>query len=176
MDTASNVKYKPVSNAVLIAEILSIQKIIVEEFPDNQTRKSLFQFIRNLEKAVISAAEKQGDIEAVETFCHATEAWWEWVEIYDNEYVRPFRNPSTDPSYCEFQAIRIRCLQNLDEAKAVLRMYRLCLNLNEQANVLANEIILSKFMETLANLDGIITLEQKQYIENILREQFIISK
>lgn len=161
---------KKVSNSDLIDEVRNIQRIIKDDFPEAEERKICFDLIRKLEKAVIAAAETKGDVEAIATFQKASEAWWNWVDVFDNEYVRVLRNPLTDPSYCEFEAVYNRCLQNLEEAKAIIRMFRLSPKLSTQANILASRIGLAKFKETLDSLDGVISLEQAQHIQQFLHE------
>ena len=103
-----------------------------------------FDTIRNLEKAALNAAKKSGDIAAIESLRQASKSWWEWVEIFDNVYTRPFRNPAIDSEYCSFDNVRARCLRNPDEAKAIIRLFRISPNLASVADILERDCFVSK--------------------------------
>lgn len=132
--------YKSVPNTVLIEHILEVQKIVREDFSDDEkTRNMCFDLIRNLEEAALNAAEKSGNVEAVESLRQASKAWWEWVEIFDNTFTRPFRNPAIDPEYCSFENVRARCQRNVDEARAIIRLFRTSPKLASYADVLERD-------------------------------------
>jgi len=84
--------YKPVSNQVLLDQAKSLRQKIDYDFAHGNAKNIFKPTIGQLEDAALVAAEESGNLEAVEALKDAKGQYKEWVETFDSDYVRPFRD------------------------------------------------------------------------------------
>lgn len=172
--------FLPINNQVLIDQIQSLRQIIDYDFAHGNTKNIFRPLINDLQDSALRAAESSGRPEAAEAINEARSAYRAWVEAFDNDYVRPFRDASNQ----DFSKL-FKSSLDFDESN----MLRNILGLTERGEQLANastrEIVekhLSKFFEnprganprefdkTLRELEAVITPEQAQQVRNQFRE------
>jgi len=144
--------YKPISNQTLIDQVQSLRQIIDYDFAHGNTKNIFRPLINELESAVIQAAEFSGNEEAAQALIEAKSAYKAWVEAFDNDYVRPFR----DNSNKDFSKL-FKSSLDFDESN----MIRSILNLSERGRELSSastrEIVeknLSKYFENPSKIDS----------------------
>ncbi len=184
LDEAGNVidreiiEYLPINNQTLIDQIQSLRQIIDFDFHHGDAKNIFRPLINDLQDAAIRSAEEMGHPEAAEALNNARMAYRSWVEAFDNDYIRPFRDTSNQ----DFSKL-YKSAMDFDEANMVRKILGLSDNGQRLAAASTREIVekqLSKFFENprsvsprefntiLRELEAVITPEQAQQI----RDQF----
>jgi len=186
LDEAGNVigreitGYTPINNQTLIDQVQSLRQIIDYDFAHGNTKNIFRPLINDLQDAAIRSAEQMGAPEAAEALNEARSAYRAWVEAFDNDYIRPFRDASNQ----DFSKL-FKSALDFDESN----MIRNILNLSENGQRLGaastREIVekhLGKYFENprsatprefdkvVRELEAVITPEQAQQIRDQFRE------
>lgn len=184
LDEAGNVigreitGYTPINNQTLIQQVQSLRQIIDYDFAHGNTKNIFRPIINDLEDAAIRSAEQVGRPEAAEALREAKRAYRTWVEAFDNDYVRPFRDASNQ----DFSKL-FRSTLDFDESN----MVREILNLSENGQRLwaasQREIIekhLGKYFDNpraaqgrefdkaMRELEAVISPDQAQNVRDLL--------
>lgn len=170
--------YLPINNQVLIDQIQSLRQIIDYDFAHGNTKNIFRPLINDLQDSALRAAETTGQPEAAEAINEARNAYRTWVQAFDNDYIRPFRDASNQ----DFSKL-FKSSLDLDEANMIRNILGITPQGQQLANASTREIVekhLSKYFEnprdvnprdfdtTLRELEAVITPEQTQQI----RDQF----
>lgn len=133
-----------------------------------------------MEDAAIRSAEQVGRPEAAEALREAKSAYRAWVEAFDNDYIRPFRDASNQ----DFSKL-FKSSLDLDESNMVRRILNLSENGERLGNASVREIVeknLSKYLENprsahgrefdkaMRELEAVITPEQAQQIRTAIAQ------
>jgi len=133
-----------------------------------------------LQDAALRAAETSGKPEAAEAINEARSAYRTWVEAFDNDYVRPFRD-SSNQDYSKL----FKSSLDLDEANMLNKILGITERGQELSKAATREIVdkhLSKyfqnprsfdpreFSKSLRELEAVITPEQSQDIREKFRD------
>ncbi len=173
--------YKKINNQTLIDQVQSLRQIIDYDFSHGNTKNIFRPLINDIQDSVISAAEHSGNDEAAQAFNDARAAYKTWVEAFDNDYVRPFRDIS-NKDYSKL----FKSSLDFDESNVL----RSILNLSEKGRELSDastrEVVekhLGKFLDnpeklkskefdkSLRELQAVITPEQAKEVETVINEQ-----
>lgn len=170
--------YQPINNQTLIDQIQSLRQIIDYDFAHGNTKNIFRPLINDIQDSVLRAAENSGNQEAATAFNEARTAYRTWVEAFDNDYIRPFRDVTNQ----DFSKL-FKSSLDLDEANMLNRILGISERGQELANASTREIVeknLSKYFENPRKIDGreldkslrelraIITPEQEQAIRTQL--------
>lgn len=85
--------YTPVSNQALIDQIQASRHAVDYDFGHGKPKNIFRPFIQDLQDAAIAAAERNNP-EAATALREAQTAYRDWVTVFDNDYIRPFRDLS----------------------------------------------------------------------------------
>lgn len=170
--------YQPINNQILIDQVQSLRQIIDYDFAHGNTKNIFRPLINDIQDSALRAAESSGREDAAEAINEARAAYRTWVEAFDNDYVRPFRDASNQ----DFSKLMKSSL-DLDESNMLRKILGITENGQRLANASSREIVekhLSKYFEnprnanprefskSLRELEAVITPEQSQQI----RDQF----
>lgn len=172
--------YLPINNQTLIDQVQSLRQIIDYDFAHGNTKNIFRPLINDLQDAAIQSATQVGRPEAAEALNNSKYGYRTWVEAFDNDYIRPFRDTS-NKDYSKL----FKSSLDLDESN----MVRQILNLSEKGQRLSSastrEIVekhLSKYFDNpkatspkefdkvIRELEAVITPEQAQQIRDQFRE------
>lgn len=172
--------YTPINNQTLIDQVQSLRQIIDYDFAHGNTKNIFRPLINDLQDSAIRTAEQMGHPEAAEALNEARSAYRAWVEAFDNDYIRPFRDGSNQ----DFSKL-FKSALDFDESN----MIRNILNLSENGQRLSaastREIVekhLGKYFENprsatprefdkvVRELEAVITPEQAQQIRDQFRQ------
>lgn len=172
--------YIPINNQILIDQVQSLRQIIDYDFAHGNTKNIFRPLINDLQDAALRAAETSGKPEAAEAINEARSAYRTWVEAFDNDYVRPFRD-SSNQDYSKL----FKSSLDLDEANMLNKILGITERGQELSKAATREIVdkhLSKyfqnprsfdpreFSKSLRELEAVITPEQSQDIREKFRD------
>jgi hypothetical protein len=172
--------YLPINNQVLIEQVQSLRQIIDYDFAHGDTKNIFRTLINELQDAALGAAQSSGTPEAATAIKEAKNAYRMWVETFDNDYVRPFRDASNQ----DYSKLYKSAL-DFDESNMLSRILITTPRGQELINASTREIVeknLSKYFDNPRNvnprdfdkavreLEAVITPEQAQQIRNLFRE------
>lgn len=172
--------YQPLNNQVLIDQVQSLRQIIDYDFAHGNTKNIFRPLINDLQDSALRSAETAGRPEAAEAINEARNAYRVWVEAFDNDYIRPFRDGSNQ----DFSKL-FKSALDFDESN----MIRNILNLSENGQRLGaastREIVekhLGKYFDNprsatprefdkvVRELEAVITPEQAQQVRDQFRQ------
>lgn len=172
--------YTPINNQTLIDQVQSLRQIIDYDFAHGNTKNIFRPLINDLQDAAIRSAEQMGAPEAAQALNEARSAYRAWVEAFDNDYIRPFRDASNQ----DFSKL-FKSALDFDESN----MIRNILNLSENGQRLGaastREIVekhLGKYFENprsatprefdkvVRELEAVIAPEQAQQVRDQFRQ------
>jgi hypothetical protein len=172
--------YMPINNQVLIDQVQSLRQIIDYDFAHGNTKNIFRPLINELQDAALSAAESSGTPEAATAINEARNAYRMWVEAFDNDYVRPFRDASNQ-DYSKL----FRSALDFDEHNMLARVLNTTPRGQELINASTREIVeknLGKYFENprainprefdkaVRELEAAITPEQAQQVRDMFRQ------
>lgn len=172
--------YMPINNQVLIDQVQSLRQIIDYDFAHGNTKNIFRPLINELQDSALSAAQSSGTPEAATAINEARNAYRMWVEAFDNDYVRPFRDASNQ-DYSKL----FRSALDFDEHNMLRRILNTTPRGQELINGSTREIVeknLGKYFDNpraisprefdkaVRELESVITPEQSQEIRNLFRE------
>lgn len=172
--------YQPINNQTLIDQIQSLRRIIDYDFAHGNAKNIFRPLINEIQDSTLRAAEISGTPEAAEAINQARTAYRQWVEAFDNDYVRPFRDASNQDYSKLFKSAL-----DFDESNILRRILSTTERGRELADASVREIVdknLSKFFENpkgansrefdkaIRELEAVITPEQSQQIREQFRE------
>lgn len=167
--------YLPINNQVLIDQIQSLRQIIDYDFAHGNTKNIFRPLINDLQDAALRAAESTGQPEAAEAINEARSAYRTWVQAFDNDYIRPFRDASNQ----DFSKL-FKSSLDLDEANMIRNILGVTERGQQLSNASTREIVekhLSKYFDNpsainqrdfntaLRELEAVITPDQAQQIQ-----------
>lgn len=175
-------RYIPINNQTLIEQVQSLRQIIDYNFAHGSSKNVLRPLINDLQNAAIRSAEQLGRNDAAEALREAQQAYRAWVEAFDNDYIRPFRDASNQ----DFSKL-FKSSLDFDESNMVRNILQLSENGERLANASVREIVeknISKYLEnprsatgrdfekSMRELEAVITPEQAQQVRHaIVRAQ-----
>lgn len=173
--------YLPINNQALIDQVQSLRHLIDYDFAHGNSKNIFRPLINYVQDAALSTAENFGNAEAAEAINAARQGYRTWVQAFDNDYIRPFRDKSNQ-SYSKL----FKDSLNTDN----LNVVRNILNMTPRGQELSNGLIrehvennLSKYFEnprssnspefikTLRELESVVTPEQAQQIKNSFQQR-----
>lgn len=172
--------YMPINNQVLIDQVQSLRQIIDYDFAHGNTKNIFRPLINELQESALSAAQSSGTPEAATAINEARNAYRMWVEAFDNDYVRPFRDASNQDYSKLFKSSL-----DFDEHNMLRRILNTTPRGQELINGSTREIVeknLGKYLENprgvnprefdkaVRELEGVITPQQAQEIRDLFRE------
>lgn len=172
--------YMPINNQVLIDQVQSLRQIIDYDFAHGNTKNIFRPLINELQDSALNAARSSGTPEAATAINEAKNAYRMWVEAFDNDYVRPFRDASNQDYSKLFKSAL-----DFDEHNMLRRILNTTPRGQELINGSTREIVeknLGKYFENpravnprdfdkaVRELESVITPEQAQEIRNLFRE------
>lgn len=172
--------YMPINNQVLIDQVQSLRQIIDYDFAHGNTKNIFRPLINELQDSALSAAQSSGTTEAATAINEARNAYRMWVEAFDNDYVRPFRDASNQ-DYSKL----FRSALDFDEHNMLRRILNTTPRGQELINGSTREIVeknLGKYFENpravnprdfdkaVRELEAVITPAQAQEIRDLFRE------
>jgi len=175
--------YLPMNNQTIINQIQSLRQIIDYDFAHGNTKNIFRPLIEDLQQSALRAAENAGVPEAAEAINNARNAYRNWSETFDNDYVRPFRNNS-DHDYSklfkgsldldEHNMLR-NILQHTPRGRELINASTRDIVEKNLAQYFKNprEINLREFDKSLRELESVITPEQSQQIRNLVERERI---
>jgi hypothetical protein len=171
--------YLPINNQVLIDQVQSLRQIIDYDFAHGNTKNIFRPLINEIQSSALAAAESSGTPEAANAINEARNAYRMWVEAFDNDYVRPFRDNSNQDYSKLFKSSL-----DLDEHNMLQRILRTTPRGQELINASTREIVeknISKYFEnpraansrefdkSIRELEAVISPEQAQQIQERFR-------
>lgn len=172
--------YTPINNQTLIDQIQSLRKIIDYDFAHGNAKNIFRPLINELQDSALRAAETSTTPEAAEAINQASAGYRQWVEAFDNDYVRPFRDASNQDYSKLFKSAL-----DFDESNMLRRILSTTPRGRELADASVREIVdknLSKFFDNprganprefdkaVRELEAVISPEQAQEIRTRFRE------
>lgn len=172
--------YQPINNQTLIDQVQSLRQIIDYDFAHGNTKNIFRPLINELQESALSAAQSSGTPEAATAINEARNAYRMWVEAFDNDYVRPFRDASNQDYSKLFKSAL-----DLDESNMLRRILNTTPRGQELINASTREIVeknLGKYFENprsvkprefdraVRELEAVITPEQAQEVRDLFRE------
>jgi hypothetical protein len=179
-DNGEIIDYLPINNQVLIDQVQSLRQIIDYDFAHGNTKNIFRPLINDLQDSALRAAENSGSPEAADAMNEARNAYRMWVEAFDNDYVRPFRDASNQDYSKLFKSAL-----DLDENNMLRRILNTTPRGQQLINASTRDIVeknLGKFFENprdvnprefdkaLRELEAVITPEQSQQIRELFRQ------
>lgn len=174
------VGYTPINNQTLIDQIQSLRQIIDYDFAHGNTKNIFRPLINDLQDAALRSAEQMGSPEAAEALNEARSAYRSWVEAFDNDYIRPFRDASNQ----DFSKL-FKSSLDFDESNMIRHILNLSENGQRLGSASTREIVekhLGKYFENtrsvtprefdkvVRELEAVITPEQAQQIRDLFRQ------
>jgi hypothetical protein len=171
--------YLPINNQVMIDQIQSLRQIIDYDFAHGNTKNIFRPLINELQESALNAAQNSGTPEAAHALNEARNAYRMWVEAFDNDYVRPFRDASNQDYSKLFKSAL-----DFDESNMLRRILNTTPRGQELINASTREIVeknLGKYFENpravnprefdkaVRELEAVITPEQAQQIRTEFR-------
>ncbi len=86
--------FQPISNQTLLEQAKALRYYMDFEFAQANPKGIFTPTLRNIDNAVELAAVQEGNQAAIDSSRAARSAYREWSELYNNDYVNPFRNRS----------------------------------------------------------------------------------
>ncbi len=172
--------YKPINNQTLIDQVQSLRQIIDYDFAHGNTKNIFRPLINDLQDAAIRSAEEVGQPEAAQALSEARHAYKTWVEAFDNDYIRPFR----DASNKDFSKL-FKSSLDFDESNMIRNILKLSPDGERMANASVREIVeknLNKYLENpraakgpefdkaMRELQAVITPEQAVEVRNMIHK------
>lgn len=172
--------YMPISNQVLIDQVQSLRQIIDYDFSHGNTKNIFRPLINDLQDSALRAAESSGTPEAAQAINQAKNSYRMWVEAFDNDYVRPFRD-SSNQDYSKL----FKSALDLDESNMLRRILNTTPKGQELIDASTRDIVekhLSKFFDNpkdftsrefdkaIRELEAVITPEQAKQVRNTFKE------
>lgn len=172
--------YTPINNQTLIDQVQSLRQIIDYDFAHGNTKNIFRPLINDLQDAAIRSAEQMGAPEAAEALNEARSAYRAWVEAFDNDYIRPFRDASNQ----DFSKL-FKSALDFDESNMIRNILNLSENGQRLGNASTREIVekhLQKYFEdprsatprefdkVVRELEAVITPEQAQQVRDQFRQ------
>lgn len=172
--------YKPINNQVLIDQVQSLRQIIDYDFAHGNTKNIFRPLINELQDAALNAAESSGTPEAAQAITDAKNAYRMWVEAFDNDYVRPFRD-SSNQDYSKL----FKSALDFDESNMLRKILNTTPRGQELINASTREIVeknLGKYFENpravnpkefdkaIRELEAVITPEQATEVKALFRD------
>ena len=172
--------YLPINNQVLIDQVQSLRQIIDYDFSHGDIKNIFRPLINEVQDAALNAARSSGAPEAAEAINEARNAYRMWVEAFDNDYVRPFRD-SSNQDYSKL----FKSSLDFDEHNMLRRILNTTPRGQELLQGSTREIVeknLGKFFENpktanlkdfnaaVRELESVITPEQAQEVRDLFRE------
>lgn len=172
--------YKPINNQSLIDQVQSLRQIIDYDFSHGNTKNIFKPLISELQDAALNAAENSGTPEAAQAIMEAKNAYRMWVEAFDNDYVRPFRD-SSNQDYSKL----FKSALDFDESNMLRRILNTTPRGKELIDASTREIVeknlgkyfdnprnvtSSEFDKAVRELEAVITPEQAQEIRGLFRD------
>jgi hypothetical protein len=173
--------YKPINNQTLIDQVQSLRQIIDYDFSHGNTKNIFRPLINDLQDAALKAAESSGTPEAAKAINDAKSAYRMWVEAFDNDYVRPFRD-SSNQDYSKLYKSAL----DLDESNMLKRILNTTPRGKELIDASTSDIVekhLGKFFDNprnvttrefdtaLRELEAVITPDQANEVKTLFKEQ-----
>ncbi len=173
--------YTPINNQTLIGQVQSLRQIVDYDFAHGNTKNIFRPLINDIQDSVLRAAENSGKPEAAQAINDARSAYRTWVEAFDNDYIRPFR----DSSNKDFSKLYKSSL-DLDESNVLRNILNISDDGVKLSNATTREIVeknLGKYLEnprsmntkefekTMRELDAVITPEQSQQVRELFRKE-----
>lgn len=171
---------RPINNQILIDQVQSLRQIIDYDFSHGNTKNIFRPLINELQDSALNAARTSGAPEAAEAINDARSAYRAWVEAFDNDYVRPFRDASNQDYSKLFKSSL-----DFDEHNMLKRVLNTTPRGQELINGSTREIVekhLAEYFENprnanpkefdkaLLELEAVITPGQSQEIRAAFRE------
>lgn len=172
--------YKQINNQTLIDQVQSLRQKIDYDFAHGNTKNIFKPLINDLQEAAAQSAENINP-QANVALKEAREAYKNWAETFDNDYIRPFRDKS-NKDYSKlftkshdidnFNVIRgviEKTPQGETLSKATLRE----LVQGELAPYIKNPQKMNspEFARIMNELEAVITPEQSRSIEQALKKE-----
>lgn len=172
--------YKPLNNQTIIDQVQSLRQIIDYDFAHGNTKNIFRPLINDLQEAALRAAETSGTPEAAEAINQARAGYRQWVEAFDNDYVRPFRDASNQDYSKLFKSAL-----DFDESNMLRKILSTTGKGRELADASVREIVdknLSKFFDNprganprefdkaVRELEAVISPEQAKQIRSQFRD------
>lgn len=172
--------YLPINNQVLIDQVQSLRQIIDYDFAHGNTKNIFRPLINELQDSALNAAQSSGTPEAANAINEARNAYRMWVEAFDNDYVRPFRDASNQDYSKLFKSAL-----DFDEHNMLRRILNTTPRGQELINGSTREIVeknLGKYFadpravnprefdRALRELESVITPDQAQQIRDLFRQ------
>lgn len=172
--------YRPFNNQTLIDQVQSLRKIIDYDFAHGNAKNIFRPLINDIQDSALRAAEASGTPEAAEAINQARAGYRQWVEAFDNDYVRPFRDASNQDYSKLFKSAL-----DFDESNMLRRILSTTDRGRELADASVREIVdknLSKFFENprganprdfdkaVRELEAVISPQQAQQIRDQFRD------
>lgn len=172
--------YRPFNNQTLIDQVQSLRKIIDYDFAHGNAKNIFRPLINDIQDSALRAAEASGTPEAAEAINQARAGYRQWVEAFDNDYVRPFRDASNQDYSKLFKSAL-----DFDESNMLRRILSTTPRGRELADASVREIVdknLSKFFDNprganprefdkaVRELEAVISPEQAQQIRDQFRD------
>jgi hypothetical protein len=172
--------YKPVSNQILLDQAKSLRQKIDYDFAHGNAKNIFKPIINEIEEAALNAAKDSGNLEAAESLIGAKKEYKEWVEIFDSDYVRPFRDV-TNKDYSklykssldldEFNVLN-QILDKSPEGQLVSKAMKKDLvekNISKYFEK-PKDYTTDEFKKTLRELEAVITDEESEKLLNTFKE------
>ena len=88
------VAYLPINNQALIDQVQSLRSIVDYDFQHGGAKNIFRPLIGEIQESVLNGARQTGNLEAVAANQEARQAYAQWAQTFDNDYIRPFRDTS----------------------------------------------------------------------------------
>lgn len=172
--------YQPLNNQVLIDQVQSLRQIIDYDFAHGNTKNIFRPLINDLQDSALRSAETAGRPDAAEAINEARAAYRSWVEAFDNDYIRPFRDGSNQ----DFSKL-FKSALDFDESNMIRNILNLSENGQRLGSASTREIVekhLGKYFENprsatprefdkvVRELEAVITPEQAQQVRDQFRQ------
>jgi hypothetical protein len=170
--------YLQINNQTLVDQIQSLRHIVDYDFEHGNAKNIYRPLINDLQNAATQSAQNSGTPEAAEALSEARNAYRIWVETFDNDIVRPYRDSSNE-NYSKLFKESL----DLDKANVLGEILDLTERGQQLSNASRREIVdkhLDKFFtnpasyrsadfdKALRELEAVITPQQAQQV----RDQF----
>jgi hypothetical protein len=174
------VGYEPMNNQTLISQVQSLRQIIDYDFAHGNTKNIFRPLINELQDAALGAAESSGMPEAANAINEAKSAYRMWVEAFDNDYTRPFRDTSNQDysklyksalDFDESNMLR-RIMDTTPEGKALMRASTRDIVEKHLSKYFDNPSAANprEFDKAVRELEAVISPEQATEVRDLFKE------
>jgi hypothetical protein len=180
-EDSSILGYQRISNQVLFDQARSLRYHLDYDFAHGNVKGIFKPTIDALEEAAQTAASQSGNEGAYQAHTAAKAAYKEWATLYNNDYIRPFRDRSNlDYSKLFKSALDIDEFRAIDQ---VLSRSNAGQHVSDQVKRSMVEKNLKKYIDqpkihispdfktSMRELSPVLTPDQSKEITNILRER-----